>query len=413
MRGVGKLSARTVATRTKPGMYADGANLWLRVSKTGTRSWIFRYGLHGRVRQMGLGSVLTVSLAEAREQALQCRKLLNDGLDPIEHKRSTIARSKLAAAKSMTFGECAQRYIQSHRKGWRSAVHAQQWENTLADYALPVIGDFDVAAVDVGLILKILEPIWTTRTETASRLRGRIEKILDWATSRGYRPETVANPARWKGHLETLLPRPTKVRAVQHLRALPYTQVAGVLAELAKDDSVGARALELCILTACRSGEVISARWAEVDLAGATWTIPAARVKSGRTHRVPLSQAALAVLERLLWWKSALGSELLFPGVNPSKPIGKASMIKALRKIDPHVTVHGFRSSFRSWAAEQTNYPREICEQALGHALGSKVESAYLRSDFLEKRKKLMQAWGQYCLRFYSTGSVIRIREQK
>lgn len=290
-------------------MYGDGGGLWLQVSGAGAKSWIFRFTLNGRSREMGLGSFSTFTLAEAREKALACRKLCAEGIDPIQARQVQRGEARLEAAKAMTFRECALAYIESHKAGWRNARHASQWPTTLEGYVYPVFGDLPVQAVDTGLVMKAIEPIWATKSETASRLRGRIESVLDWATTRGYR--RGENPARWKGHLQNLLPKRSKVQRVAHHAALPYSEMASFMVELRSREVVVARALEFTILTAARTGEVMGARWVEMDLSAAMWTIPAERMKGGREHRVPLSAAAVDLLKVL---PGPSAGEFVFPG---------------------------------------------------------------------------------------------------
>jgi integrase len=306
----------------------------------------------------------------------------------------------------MTFRQCAEAYIADHRAGWRSASHASQWVNTLATYAYPVIGDLPVAAVDVGLVLKILQPIWQVKTETASRLRGRIESVLDWAAALGYR--SGENPALWRGRIANLLTSKRKLRQVRHLPALPYGEIGAFMAALRAQEGIAARALELLILTAARRSEVIGATWSEIDLPRGIWTLAAARMKGGRQHRVPLAPPAVAILE---WMSAVRLSDFVFPGLRAGRPLDGRAMLDVVRRLGrKDITAHGFRSTFRSWAAEQTNYPREVCEMALAHAARDAVEVAYQRGDLLDKRRKLMEAWAGYCAQVHATDNVIAIR---
>jgi integrase len=388
-----RLSPRRVATTRQPGYYADGGGLYLQVAPTGTKSWIFRFTLNGRAREMGLGSETTFSLAEARDKARTCRQQIADGIDPIDARKALRAHGKLEAAKSLTFKECTKAYILAHRAGWSNEKHASQWENTLKTYVEPVFGTLPVQAIDTDLVMRALEPVWRTKSETATRLRGRIESILDWAKVRGLRGGD--NPARWRGHLDMLLPRPSKVKTVEHHPALPYAEMPDVLAALTAQDSVGAKALEFTILTAVRTGEVIGARWSEFDLDAKLWTIPAARMKAKREHRVPLSTRALKILESM-----ALGrkSEFAFPGARKGMPLSNMAMLATLERMGRgDITVHGFRSSFRDWASECTNSPHEVAEMALAHAIKNKAEASYRRGDLFDKRRKLMDAWAKHC----------------
>ena len=392
-RDVGRLSARTVETRKKPGYYSDGGGLYLKVSGGAGRSWVFRYRVAGKLREMGLGSEHSISLADARQAAAECRKLRLRGSDPIEVRRQERTQAKLGAA-SMTFRQCAERYIAAHQAGWRNAKHTSQWRNTLATYAFPVFGDLPVQAIDVGLVMKVVEPLWPTKTETASRLRGRIENVLDWALARGYRQGD--NPARWRGHLDNLLPRRSRVQKVEHHAALSYDEVGAFIEVLQRQEGVAAMALEFCILTATRTSETIGARWQEVDLREAVWMIPADRIKAGKEHRVPLSKPAVAILQKLAVARS---SDFVFPGGKPGRPLSNMALLALLRRMErPDLTVHGFRSAFRDWAAERTNFPREVCEMALAHTIGDRVEAAYRRGDLFSKRRQLMEAWARYCL---------------
>jgi integrase len=405
-RAMAKLSAVKVARITKPGMYSDGGGLYLQVSTLGGRSWIFMYKTNGREREMGLGPLHTISLSEARQKAMECRKLRLEGIDPIDARRATRDQVRLETAKAMTFKACAEKYIEAHGAGWRNAKHGDQWTNTLATYAYPVFGGMPVQAVDVGLITKVLEPIWTTKTETASRVRGRIESVLDWATARGYRRGD--NPARWRGHLENLLPARSKVQKVEHHAALAYGEIGGFMASLQGQDGVAAEALKFTILTAARTGETIGARREEINDDATVWTVPAKRMKvDKREHRVPLSPAARAIAKRML--ESHKG-EFLFPGGKMKKPLSNMAMAALLDRMGrDDITVHGFRSTFRDWAAEMTNFPREVAEMALAHVVDDKVEAAYRRGDLFEKRRRLMEAWAAYCAQAAAVGKVVPI----
>jgi integrase len=390
---INKLSAIKVRSVTRPGMYGDGAGLWLQVSKSGAKSWIFRYDFCGRRREMGLGSCHTVDLALAREKAKQCRLVLLEKRDPIEARDKARAEYVHQQAKRVTFDECASAYISAHRGSWKSAKHAAQWETTLAMYASPVIGALPVADVDTVLVVKVLRPIWTTKTETATRLRGRIESVLDWATTHKFRRDE--NPARWRGHLENLLANPNKIAPVKNHPALPWREIGSFMTELRKREGVSARAIEFAILTACRSGEVRGARWSEIDLDAKLWTIPAERMKAGKEHRVPLSSNAVAMLATI-----ERRDGLVFPGRDKDALLSDMSLTSVLRRMGrTDITVHGFRSTFRDWCSEygKNAFSREVCEHALAHGLPDKVEAAYRRGDLLDKRMVLMQAWADYC----------------
>jgi integrase len=368
--------------RTK--MLADGRGLYLRFGPSGSKSWVYRFALEGKLHDMGLGPYPDISLAEARERATAQRKMRLDGRDPIEARNASRVAARLNAAKSMTFAECAEAYIAAHRAGWRNSKHSAQWTATLVTYVNPVFGELPVHTVDVGLVMKAIEPIWTTKPETASRVRGRIESVLDWAKARGYRHGE--HPARWKGHLDHLLPARGKVAPVEHHAALPYHDLPAFMAALRQPGGLAARALEFTVLTAARTGEVIGATWPEIDFQGRLWTIPANRMKAGREHRVPLTDAALAVLGQL-----RRDRQRLFP-------VSNMAMAMVLRRMDrTELTVHGFRSTFSDWCAEQTNTPSEVREMALAHIVGDKVEAAYRRGDMFAKRRQLAEAWARYC----------------
>lgn len=355
---------------------------------------------------MGLGPLHTIGLAEAREKAQECRKLRLQRVDPIEARKSGQIEAKLAAASAIIFRECAERYIEAHRAGWRSEKHASQWPTTLGSYVYPIFGDLPVQAIDVGLVMKALEPIWHAKPETANRVRGRIEAVLDWAASRGYRQGE--NPARWRGHLENLLPKRSKIRRVEHHPALPYQEIGAFMAELRRQDGIAARALEFTILTASRTGEVVGARWDEINRAERIWTIPAERMKSGREHRVPISGAALTIVDAMAEVRQG---KFVFPGNTATQPLSNMAMLMLLRRMNrPDLTVHGFRSTFRDWAAERSAFAAEVAEMALAHTVADAVERAYRRGDLFQKRQQLAEAWASYCNSSPSGGEVIPIR---
>lgn len=405
-----ELSALEVNRLSKAGMHFVGgvAGLALQVSGAGARSWILRKMIAGKRRDMGLGGFPDVTLAGAREKARQIRELVDQGIDPIEDRRAKRATLAAERAKAMTFAQCVTAYLDAHGDSWKNAKHRQQWANTLDTYANPIIGNLNVAAVDTGLVLKVLEPIWKTKTETASRLRGRIENILSWATVRGYRQGE--NPARWKGHLDKLLAARSKIQQVAHHAALPYAELGGFMADLAKMDGMGARALEFAILCASRSGEVRGATWDEIDLNAGVWIIPAERMKAKREHRVPLSSKAVSLLNTLARLD---GTELVFHGT--SGQLSNMSLTAVLRRMNRgDLTAHGFRSTFRDWAAEQTAYPSEVVEMALAHTIGNKVEAAYRRGDLFDKRRRLMDDWAKYCGTARGVvGEVVALKKQK
>jgi integrase len=386
------LTARQVATETRRGMHADGRNLYLLIGPTGARSWIFRYQIRGKRRDMGLGPVEFVSLAEARDKAYQLRRGLRlEGIDPIEEKRA----AKPQPVRLITFAEVAERYVEKFSATWSNAKHSYQWRQTLGSYINPVIGKMAVADVDTAAILEALNPIWLSKAETASRCRGRIESILNFATSNKMREGD--NPARWRGHLENVLPKRSSVASarVVHYSALPYDQLQDFMTALRSREGVAAAALEFAILTCARTGETLGARWSEIDLERRLWVVPAERMKMRREHRVPISVAALAVLERMAKVKK---SAFVFPGQNPGAPLSNMALLMLLRKMGRgDLTAHGFRSTFRDWAAESTSFPSEVCELALAHTVGDKVEQAYRRGDLFEKRRHLAESWANFC----------------
>lgn len=407
MAKVNKLTDQGIKTLNKPGLYSDGLGLYLQVSTFGTKSWLFRFMRDGKARKMGLGAVHTISLKAARQKALECRIKLDAGQDPIEERKAVKQALRAETARAMTFKQCAEKYIEAHRSTWKNPKHAAQWPATLKTYVYPKIGDLSVKDIDVGLILQILEPIWKTKPETASRVRGRIETVLDWATARSHR--SGENPARWRGHLDKLLPARAKVAKVKHHEALPYREIQPFVAEVQANKSISALALEFTILTASRTGEVIGAKRPEIDREARMWTIPAERMKGGREHRVPLSDRAMAILEELPVIK---GNDYLFPGAKEAKPLSNMAMLELVRGMRPDsgLTVHGFRSTFRDWAAEQTAYPNEMVEMALAHAVSDKTEAAYRRGDMLERRRRLMKEWADYCSAKGQGSNVVGIR---
>src|SRR5215471_1611184 len=367
--------------------------LYLLVSTSLRASWIYRYQDNGKKHDHGLGPYPDVSLADARKARLKCDGLRSDGIDPIAARKAARAKAKLDTAKAMTFKDCAAAYIKAHMAGWRNPKHAAQWPNTLAAYVYPVFGSLPVQDVDVGLVMRALEPIWREKPETASRVRGRIENVLDWATARGYRQGE--NPARWRGHLENLLPKKTKVQRVEHHAALPYREIGAFIPELRRQSAIAARALEFAILTVARTGEVCGALWSEVDLDTRIWTIPAERMKGRREHNVPLSDAAVAVLEEMARCRQG---RFVFQG-NRQRGLPDTAMLKMLVRMGrTDITVHGFRSTFSDWCSECTNFAGEVRKMALAHAVSDRVEAAYRRGDLFAKRRRLMEAWSAFCL---------------
>jgi integrase len=378
----GKLSARKVET-ARAGKYADGDGLYLFVTPSGARRWTFRFLWQGKAREAGLGSVSEIPLADARDKADAYRKLIGKGIDPVQAARESKGIP--------TFGECADELLKAKDSEWRNDKHRAQWKMTLEVYAKPLRSK-PVDQIDTEAVLKVLKPLWATRPETASRLRGRIEQVLDAAKAKGHR--SGENPALWRGHLDKLLPKRQHLSRGHHA-AMPYEDVAEFVGKLRQGESVAARALEFVILTAGRSGEVRGATWAEIDFEEKIWTVPARRMKAGREHRVPLSQPAVDLLKELKAGEGAAG--YVFPGRRPDEGLSITAMDKTRRRIGVAITVHGFRSSFRDWAGNETGFPRELAEAALSHVIGDKAEQAYRRSDALNKRRALMDAWAAYC----------------
>jgi integrase len=380
-REIDKLTARKVDTLKATGRHSDGGGLYLNVTDTGAKSWLFMWKKAGRRREMGLGSIRDVPLARARTLAFEARQHLASGRDPLA------AREKPA---SMTFGDAATALVESMSPSWRNAKHRAQWTMTLTVYGAPLAG-LAVADITTGDVLGVLKPLWLKKPETASRLRGRIERTLDFAKARGMR--SGENPARWRGHLDALLPKRPKLTRGHH-KALPFADVPAFVAKLRERQGPAPAALEFAILTAARSGEVFGATWDEIDLDGRIWTVPAARMKAGREHRVPLTDRAVTILKTMLKLRT---SEFVFPGMKADRPLSVMALEMVLRRMKVDATVHGFRSAFRDWTGESTAFPREIAEAALAHLVGDAVERAYRRGDALEKRRALMEAWEGYC----------------
>ena len=388
-----ELSALVVQRLTKPGLHAVGgvAGLLLQVKESGARTWILRVRIGGKRRDMGLGGFPTVTLAMARERAREARLVVAGGVDPVEQRVATRKAAAAAVPNNITFQDAAGKFIEAKRHEWKNEKHEAQWSSTLEKYAYPVIGRMHVRDIQLSHVLQILEPIWTTRTETATRLRGRLESILDWATVRHYRDGL--NPARWRGHLDKTLAAPNKVTKKQHFAALPWGQMPAFMFDLKKQEGIAARALEFGILCASRSAEIRGALWSEFDLEAALWIIPAKRMKAEKEHRVPLASSAVDLLRTL---PRLAGTELVFPSPR-GKELSDMGLTAVLRRMNLKITQHGFRSSFRDWAAEATNYPREVAEMALAHSIGDKVEAAYRRGDLFQKRREMMKDWAAYC----------------
>ena len=401
MARIGKLSAVEVTKAKGPAVLHDGGGLYLRVSASGAKSWVYRFQLGKKRRDMGLGPYPDISLAAARALAAEHRKQRHGGIDPLQAKVAQRQAALIAAARGRTFRQCAVEFIEKNRSGWRSAKHQQQWEHSLAAYAYPILGDLPVSAIDTGLVVQVLDPIWSEKPETASRVRGRIEAVLDAAIVHGYREGP--NPAQWRGSLAHILPSSAKLRRVAHHAALPFDDMATFLTTLRARPGMAARALEFQIFTAARPGEVVGARWGEIDLKAKIWSIPPERMKAARPHRVPLSGPALAVLEAML--PLALMQDgkpqptaPVFSGARRAQPLSPASLLMLLCRMDRRdVTPHGFRSSFRDWCAERTGFPAEVAEMALAHAVADAVERAYRRGDLFDKRRQLMDAWARFC----------------
>jgi integrase len=406
---VKRLKDLQIKRLSKSGAYPDGEGLYLQVRDSGAKDWFYRYEVAGKGRKRGLGSYPTISLDQARDDALECRQLRKSGIDPIDHFKSLEIERDLEKAKSTTFKECAESYIDTHKHGWKDKRHESQWRKSLENYAYPSIGDLPVQSIDIDLVMKVIEPIWFDKTETASRVRQRIENILDWATVRKLRQGD--NPALWRGRLDKLLPKRTKVQKPVHFPAMDYRDVPEYFQSLRKKDGIASGALAFVILTATRSSEARSVAVHEIDKTANTWVIPASRMKADREHRIPLAAEALKILDEMEPFKRST-DDLVFPGLTRGNPVSASSILKIVKKHDSSLTVHGFRSSFRDWCAEMTSYPREVAEAALAHAVKDKTEAAYQRGDLFEKRRKLMDHWAQYCLKGTGRAKVVPIRKK-
>ena len=409
-KNINRLTALQVKQTSTPGWYADGNGLYLQVSKSGSKSWVFRYQTSGKERRCGLGSYPTLSLIEARESANECRKLRIKGIDPIEQKRLVEREKQLEEAKKFTFKECATAYIESHKAGWKSKKHCAQWTSTLTTYAYPIIGDLPVQEVDTALVMNILEPIWYTKTETATRVRSRIENVLSWAKVRQYR--TGENPALWRGHLDMLLPKRSKVQKVQHFEAMPFDEIPSYFQSLREENTIAYKALAFLILTATRSSEGREAVWSEFNIDKRTWIIPPERMKGGVEHRVPLSNEALTLLEEMKTLRVSDDDERVFPSLCTSGFITSDAVRKSIQRTHEDLTVHGFRSSFRDWCAEMTSFPERLAESALAHKIKDATQAAYERGDKFEKRRKLMNAWANYCISERKISNVTPIKKR-
>jgi Integrase len=420
-RGIHRLSAAKVRTETKPGFYSDGGGLYLQVSQFGgTKSWVFKFTVNGRRRGMGLGPIHTFSLAEARDKAAELRKIVADGRDPIAERDELRRKSQVEDERQITFAQAVEKCLAKKENEFRNDKHRKQWRSTLDTYAAPIIGDMNVAHITFQDVLRVLEPIWTTKTETASRLRGRIENVLSWATVAGYR--TGDNPARWAGNLKELLPKPSKVATKDNHPALALTDLPAWFAALRKRDGISARAVEFLTLCASRSGEVRGAVWSEIDLDAKLWVIPKERMKAQREHRVPLSDAAVELLKAL---PRIEGSDFVFPAARGGA-LSDMSLSAVMRRMQDTATAkggngfvdprsgrpavpHGLRSTFRDWTADR-GVDRDMAEICLAHVVGSSVERAYRRSDMLERRRALMETWAAACRGEAQTGVVVPMK---
>ncbi len=402
-----ELSAMEVKRITRKGLHAVGgvAGLLLQVSPSGTRSWILRVLIGSKRRDIGLGGYPDVSLAHARDNAREVREKIKQGIDPIEEKQANKIRLITEQAALISFDEAARRCLANKSLEFRNKKHAAQWGKTLETYASPVIGSLPVSKIELTHIIKILEPIWLEKTETAKRVRGRIENVLDWAAVSGYR--TGENPARWKGHLDNIFPKPSKVAKVVHHKALPREELGTFMQNLKRREGIAARALEFLILTATRSGEVRHAVWSEIDLSARLWVIPAERMKAGKEHRVPLSNEAIKLLKNL---PTIEGEEHLFPAPRGGA-LSDTALSAVVKRMKVQAVPHGFRSTFRDWCAEETNFPHNVAEMTLAHTIGNKVEAAYRRGDLLAKRTLLMEQWAKFCNTVKAQGDVVILRK--
>jgi integrase len=399
-RQLNLLSPKFVETIAEPGRYSDGGGLYLQVTAGSggvTKSWLFRYMRGGPTsREMGLGAASMrkgdgyTTLLQARQKRTRAREMLESGIDPLEVKRAGKMAERIDRAKAMTFGLCAAEYIKEHQAEWKGEKHIKLWNGSLKKYVLPLIGGLPISSIDTALVLKTLKPIWQTKTKTAVDIRSRIELILNWAKIHGYRDGE--NPARWKGHLENALPKPSKISKIKHLTALPYDELPGLMGKLRKERGTSAAALEWTILTAVRSDNTLAAVWSEIDVGKKVWTIPKERMKADADHRVPLTERMIEILKA-----QSRDTDFVFSGVNPTKKLPHEAMLKTLKAIGASVTVHGFRSTFKDWASEQTAYSNEVSEMALAHKISDAVEAAYRRGDLFEKRRRLMEDWAAYC----------------
>lgn len=400
---VAELSPVQIRRLTKPGFHSVGgvSGLMLKVNPSGGRSWVLRIQVAGKRRDIGLGGYPTITLAQAREKARDTREKISQGIDPIEERKAAKGALEAQRRRGITFDECAAKVVAIKQKEASNLKHGAQWETTLAKYASPVLGELPVCEIELAHIVKVLEPYWSTKTETMTRVRQRIEAVMAWATAHGFREGQ--NPAAWKGNLDAVLPKPSKITKVSHHRAMPIAEVGDFMRQLRQAHGMAARCLEFVILTAARSGEARGAQWDEIDLAAKIWTVPAERMKAGRAHRVPLSTDALALLKDLPRHE---GTSLVFPGPRGAG-LSENAMTMLLKRMNVEATAHGFRSTFRDWASEFTGYPHEVCEMALAHTIKNAAEAAYRRGDLLDKRHRLMQDWAKFCAQPLPQGEVV------
>jgi integrase len=406
MQTINRLTAVKVTNAKRRGLLADGGGLYLKVTKTGSKSWVFRYKADGVSHDMGLGPVGTISLARARDLAAEARRQRLEGRDPMAVRTAAQASERFAAAQGTTFKTCAEQFLASHEPGWRSAKHREQWHSTLKNYIFPLIGEEPISAIDTERVLRVLQQpiehagkkneLWNAMPETGSRIRGRIEAVLSYAKAKGMR--AGENPAQWRGHMDQLLPARKKVRRIEHYPALPYAEVPTFMGKLREVESIAARALEFLVLTVARLDEAREAPFEEFNLDRAVWIIPAPRMKGAREHRVPLSARAVAIVKQMAEVRTSDASEFVFPGMKPGRPISPMPVSTLLRCLHETCTVHGFRSSFKDWANETTSFPDHLSEAALAHVSSDRVRSAYARSDLFEKRRELMDAWERHCM---------------
>jgi integrase len=409
-RQINKLSDRGIKAEKKQGRYADGNGLYLQVSRSGSKSWLFRFMMDKKPREMGLGSTSTVTLSEARVEALECKKKLREGIEPIKARNERLERIKADNVDVLSFKKCAEEYLKAHSARWKSIRHAEIWKSSLKRFAYPLLGHLPVNTIERSHIMCVLDPIWREKTETAKKLRGRLENILDWATVQDFRKGE--NPARWRGHLDKLLPKPSELHKVKHFAALPYQEINSFMNKLREREALSAQALRLIILTATRSGEVRNAVWPEFNTEKAIWTIPAERMKADKEHIIPLCEEAISIVRSL---PRLSENQHLFASPKSGKPLSDVVFKKLMERMEIiNITTHGFRSTFRDWAAEQTAFPREVIENALAHQLKDKAEAAYFRSNLLDKRRELMKLWGDFTkMRNEKTGQIIDLANKR